>query len=81
MTVEVNNDRVAYVLTYDADVVKGRKADLRCTNPNNMEDVSTRDGFDNDGNVVVTFPLDYSGETEVTISGSEGGEDTGTIQV
>jgi|KBSMisStaDraftv2_1062788.scaffolds.fasta_scaffold877588_2 hypothetical protein len=81
MTVEISNDRVAYVLTYDDDVVKGSKADLRCTNPSNMEDVSTREGFDNDGNVVVSFPLDYTGETEVTITGSEGGEDTGTIQV
>lgn len=81
MTVEISEDRVAYVLTYDLGAVTGETADLRCTNPSDMEDVSTRDGFQNDGNVVVSFPAGYSGETEVSISGSDGGEDTGTIQV
>ena len=81
MTVEISSDRIAYVLTYDADVVRGETADLRCTNPSDLEDVSTREGFENDGNVVVSFPVGYTGETEVVVTGSEGGEDSGTIQV
>lgn len=81
MAVAISGERVAYVLTYDAELVEGDTADLRCTNPGDLSDVSTRDGFQNDGNVVVTFPLGYAGEVEVVVTGSDGGEDTGTIQV
>jgi len=81
MTVEISNERVAYVLKYDLGEVEGETADLRCTNPENLEDVSTRDGIENDGNAIVSFPADYHGETEVVITGSDGGEDTGTIEV
>lgn len=81
MTVEVSTDRTAYVLSYDVDLVEGDTADIRCTNPNDLEDISTRDGFDNDGNVLISFPAGYSGETNVVVTGSDGGEDTGTIQV
>lgn len=81
MTVEISKDRVAHVLTYDTDLVEGDTADLRCTNPADASDVSTRDGFENDGNVVVSFPSGYHGDTDVSITGSDGGEDTGTISV
>jgi hypothetical protein len=81
VTVVISSDRKAVVLSYDLDMVDGDFADLRCTNPADLSDVSTRDGVENDGNVLVSFPADYSGETNVVITGSDGGEDTGTIQV
>jgi hypothetical protein len=81
MTVQIDLSRKAYVLSYDADLVDGETADLRCTNPADLSDVSTRDGFANDGNVLVSFPAGYSGETQVTVTGSDGGEDEGTVEV
>ncbi len=81
MTVQINTDRKAVVLSYDTELVQGDTADLLCQNPADLSDVSTRDGFDNDGNVIVTFPADYSGETVASITGSDSGEDTGTIEV
>jgi hypothetical protein len=81
MTVEINEERDSKVLKYDLDLVDGDTADLRATNPNDLSDVSTRDGFRNDGNVVVSFPAGYHGEVNVVITGSDGGEDTGTIEV
>jgi len=79
--VEVDLTRKAVNLSWDTEVATGDTVDLRCTNPNNLEDVSTRDGLNNDGFAVVTFPADYSGECMVEITGSDGGVDTGTIEV
>jgi hypothetical protein len=81
MTVEINADRVAYILSYDTNEVDGDTADLRATNPADLSDVSTRDGFMNDGNVYINVPAGYHGEINVVITGSDGGEDTGTIEV
>ena len=80
MTIEVDVSRQAKGITWDTEVVLGETANIRCVNPEN-EDVSTRDGVENDGRAVITFPGDYSGECNVTVTGSDGGEDTGTITV
>lgn len=80
MGVEVDVSRQAKGIKWDTSVVQGETANIRCTNPEN-EDVSTRDGVKNDGLAVITFPADYAGECNVTVTGSDGGEDTGTIEV
>jgi hypothetical protein len=81
MTVTKDKTKQGVPLKWDKDIVQGETADLRCTNPNNLEDVSTRDGTPNDGHAVVTFPADYTGECNVSVSGSDGGEDTGVVEV
>lgn len=35
----------------------------------------------NDGNAVVTFPDDFTGDCEITIRGTQAGEATGTVKV
>jgi hypothetical protein len=80
MAVEIDETRVAVALKWDTDLTDGDEVEVRCTNPDNLEDISTTNGK-NDGIHVVTYPVGYSGETLVTITGSDGGEDTGTIQV
>ena len=79
--VEVDTQRKAVVLSYDNSVVTGDTADMRCVNSEDGNDVSEKKGFVNDGKVVVTFPADYSGSADVTVTGSDGGEDTGTVTV
>ena len=80
MTVQIDVTRKAVGITWDRDIVDGDTANLRCVNPNN-EDVSTRNAITNDGAAVVTFPADYTGECNVTVTGSDGGEDSGVISV
>ncbi len=79
MSVSVSFDRKAVELTWDSKLVVGDTATIRCVNPDGG-DVSTRKA-DNDGRATVTFPKDYSGDCDVTVSGSDSGEDTGTISV
>jgi hypothetical protein len=80
MTVEIDTTRKAINLSWDTTLVDGEQVDIRCVNPDN-EDISTRDQVANDGQAVVTFPSNYSGECQVSVTGSDSGEDTGTIQV
>lgn len=79
MSVAISFDRKAVELTWDNKLVVGDEVDIVCINPDGG-DVSTRKAG-NDGRATVTFPADYSGSCEVTVSGSESGEDTGTISV
>ncbi len=79
MTVSISFDRKAVELTWDSKLVQGDTVDIRCVNPDGG-DVSTREA-DNDGRATVTFPVNYKGACDVTVSGSESGEDTGTISV
>jgi hypothetical protein len=78
MTVAINIDRKAVEVSWDTSVVLGETADLKAVNG---EDVSTRSGLKNDGFATVTFPADYSGSAEISVTGSEGGTDEGTITV
>lgn len=78
MTVEIDSDRQAKNLKWDAEKV-GANATARCVNPD-TGDISTTDNLGDDGYGVVTFPADYSGTCEVTVTGDDG-EDEGTIEV
>jgi hypothetical protein len=80
MTVEQDVTRTAVSITWDTELVQGETVEIRLVNAENTSDISTK-GDKNDGQSVVTYPADYHGVTEVTVSGSEGGEDTGTIEV
>jgi hypothetical protein len=80
MAVEVNNDRIAVELKWDASALTGDTVNLKATNPDN-NDVSTRDGIKNDGYATVTFPADYSGTAHITITDSEGNTEEGDITV
>lgn len=79
MAVELSLDRKAIEITWASDVVKGKRVHIRCVNPDGG-DVSTLD-TKNDGRAVITFPADYSGDTEVTVRGSGNSYDWGMISV
>ncbi len=79
MAVEIALDRKAVEITWDKDALNGNKVEIRCVNPDGG-DVSTKKTA-NDGRAVVTFPKDYSGKTEVTVSGAGNTVETGTIEV
>ena len=81
MAVELSGDNIGFVLTYDSALVQGETIDVRAINPDDPDDPSTRSGLKNDGVFVWTYPMGYSGITEFTVIGSEGGEDSGTVEV
>jgi hypothetical protein len=80
MTVEQDVTRKAVSITWDTEAVQGDTVTIRLVNPDSEGDISTKDDR-NDGQSVVTYPADYAGSTDVTVTGSDGGEDTGTITV
>lgn len=43
-------------------------------------DVSTRK-TENDGHATITYPFRYSGTSHITVTGSDGGVDSGTVTV
>ena len=79
MSVEKDVTRKAVNIKWDPAAVQGSEVQIEATNPE-TGDVSTTDGK-NDGFHVLTYPADYTGSTEVKVTGSEGGEDSGTIEV
>lgn len=79
MSVSISTERKAVELMWDNVLVAGDKATIRCVNPDGG-DVSTRE-TENDGHATVTFPFDYTGTCNVTVTGSDSGTDTGTISV
>jgi hypothetical protein len=78
--VEVFNDgdRKFVVISWDTGAVSGDTVDIDTANG---DDRSGKKGVKNDGTAVLTYPLDFTGSTDVTVRGSDGGEDTGTITV
>lgn len=78
MAVEINFDRKAVEITWDQSLVHGDTVDIRTENEN---DVSGRTGVKNDGRATVTYPAEFTGSTLVTVTGSDGGEDSGTIDI
>ena len=78
MAVEVNFDRKAVEITWDASLVQGETVDIKTSNE---EDVSGRTGLKNDGRATLTYPADYSGSSHVVVTGVDGGEDSGDITV
>lgn len=79
MAVEVLNVRKAAEITWDTDVVKGKKVEIVCENTLDG-DLSTRK-VENDGKAVVTFPEGYSGEVKITVTGAGGSADNGVVNV
>ena len=80
MAVEKNVDRIAVELTYDTSLVEGETINVKATNVAD-DDVSTRDDLANDGRFTWTYPADYKGEAEFYVTGSDGGEDSGIVQL
>lgn len=80
MTVAVSFDRKAVEITWNTDVVIGANARIIATNPADG-DVSDRGEVVNDGRATITYPSDYHGVSDIAVSGSDSGEDTGTITV
>jgi hypothetical protein len=78
MAVEVNVSRKAVEITWDTELVKGDTVDIRTENEG---DVSGRVDLKNDGHATLTYPAEFAGQTTVTVTGSDGGEDNGVITV
>lgn len=74
MTVELKDLRKVAVIGWDTDVVKGMHASLQAGD-------EEKRNVDNDGESNLFFPLGFVGEVEVTVAGSHGGEESGTISV
>ncbi len=79
MTVALSFDRKAVEITWDNVMVVGDSVHIACVNPDGG-DVSTRD-TDNDGRATITFPSDYHGQCDITVTGSDSGTDNGSITV
>lgn len=82
MTVVVDLTRKAVNLSWldeDGNPTVDGDATITTHNPDTGDTSSHEAGSDGYG--VVTFPSDYSGTCEVTVTGADGGEDSGTIAV
>ena len=75
MTIEVSEVKKAVVVSYDTNVVIGPHASIQAANPANDEVLEEKKNIANDGEAVLTFPLDYSGECVIVVRGSEAGEE------
>ena len=73
-------DRQIVKVTWDKSVVTGELVQLFCVNPDNG-DVSNSGLSRNDGEGAVTYPLGYSGTSEVTVYDNDGNSDFGIITV
>lgn len=72
-------DRKTKVLAYSDDTCKGDTIDIRAKNTA-TGDVGTRSA-PNQGWFLLFYPLDFTGEDDVTVTGSEGGTCSGTITI
>lgn len=79
MAVGVSLDRDAFLFTYDVSLVHGDTISARFENQAN-HDVSVYAGA-NDGGFVATLPKDRPGPITdlLTVTGSDGGEDSGEV--
>lgn len=80
MTVEINTVRKAVEVAWDTGVVEGGRCSMRAENVE-TGGASTNASMPNDGFAVLTYPLDFKGETHITIEGDEGGKDEGTVTI
>ncbi|HXJ67650.1 MAG TPA: hypothetical protein VNM39_02005 [Verrucomicrobiae bacterium] len=62
------------------DEIKGGSVSIQANSPAWEEPKEVRNTT-NDGYATITFPADFTGECEVVVSGSHGGEETGTVTV
>lgn len=80
MAVGVADVKKAVNLSYDPAAAEGELARVFCTNQE-TGGVSNGNWGRNDGFVVITYPLDYEGVTDVTVQGNHGGTDSATIKI
>jgi hypothetical protein len=80
MTVVINGVRKAVEIAWDNTEVSGGMCHIKAENAE-TGDASTKGPTPNDGFAVLTYPLDYVGESNITVTGDEGGTDTGTIVI
>lgn len=62
-----------------SDAIKGGSVSIQ-VNPGGDEPAEIRN-TQNDGYATITFPAAFSGECEVTVEGSRGGSESGTVTV
>ena len=74
MTVVLKSIRKVAVVGWDTEVVKGTHASMQ------VEGEEKRN-VDNDGESNLFFPGSFTGDVDVTISGSKSGKETGTLSV
>jgi hypothetical protein len=82
MAVEAQDsvDRLIVPVTWDKGIVTGEVVQLFCVNPANG-DVSNSGLSRNDGEGAVSYPVGYTGTTEITVYDNDGNADFGLITV
>lgn len=70
-TVEVN---------WSTETIKGLHASIEVYSDALQQNMEIRN-VENDGHATVTFPASFVGPAELIVSGSHGGEDSGTVEV
>jgi hypothetical protein len=74
MTVHVITQRKVVEVGWDTKMVLGSHASMQ------VNDEEKRN-VDNDGKANLTFPNDFVGSVDVTVSGSKSGSESGTVEV
>jgi hypothetical protein len=75
-----SGDRQIVGFTWDKEIVTGEIVQLYCVNPENG-DISMSGYSKNDGEGYVTYPIGYSGSTEITVYDNDGNADFGLVTV
>jgi hypothetical protein len=67
---------------WDTSVIKGMSVSISAQNTalDEEEEIEVRNTA-NDGWATITFPFDFEGDCEITVRGSKGGEQSGTVTV
>ena len=81
MAVEIyaEPDHRPVVFSYDQTLVKGETVNIRAENVD-TQDVGSRTA-QNHGTFVLFYPADFAGVDTITVTGSDGGEDVGTVTI
>lgn len=75
-----SGDRQIVKIAWDKSIVTGEVVQLFCVNPENG-DISNSGLSANDGEGAVSYPMGYSGSTEITVYDNDGNADFGVITV
>lgn len=74
MTVELRHTRKVCVISWDDEKVKGTHVSLQIAG-------EEKRNTENDGAANIYFPARFTGDVDITVTGSKSGEDQGTITV
>jgi len=74
MAVTIKSTRKVVVIGWDLDEVHGTHASIQVKG-------EEKRNTENDGAANLYFPLNFTGDVEITVAGSKEGSDSGTIQV